>query len=71
MAQHPLAIPEVVKGLQNWKSNPGVRPKIHNKQMTTGSATNQPLQQRVTQLEKQVVTIMQELAKISNEKNVK
>jgi uncharacterized protein YlxW (UPF0749 family) len=66
MAIHPLAIPEVIKGLQNWKSNSNERPKIHNKQMNTGSQTNQSLQQRVTQLEDQVATIMQELAKISD-----
>ncbi len=66
MSQHPLAIPEVIKGLQNWKSNSSERPKTHNKQMSTGSATKQSLQQRVTQLEDQVATIMQELAKISD-----
>jgi hypothetical protein len=68
MSQHPLSIPEVIKGLQHWKSNPGTRPKIHNNKMTSGSATNQSLQQRITQLENQVTTIMQELAKISNDK---
>jgi hypothetical protein len=66
MAQHPLAIPEVIKGLQKWKSNPSDRPKIHKKQITKGSVTNQSLQQRVTQLEAQVATIMQELAKMSD-----
>jgi hypothetical protein len=69
LAQHPLAIPEVIKGLQHWKSNPSSRPKIHNKQMSTGSATNQSLQQRVTQLEDQVAAIMQVLAKRSDENN--
>ena len=69
MAQHPLAIPEVIKGLQNWKSNPSTRPKTYKKQMTTGSAANQSLQQRVTQLENQVATIMQELAKMSYKKS--
>ena len=69
IAQHPLAIPEVVKGLQHWKSNSNGRPKTNNKQQTnTGSQTNQSLQQRVTQLEAQVATILQELAKLSDEK---
>ena len=66
LAQHPLAIPEVVKGLQHWKSNPSGRPKIHNKQINTASATNQSLQQRVTQLEAQVAIIMQQLKKVAD-----
>lgn len=69
MSQHPLAIPEVIKGLQHWKSNPTTRPKINNKHMSTDSTTNQSLQQRVTQLENQVANIMQELAKMSDDKN--
>jgi hypothetical protein len=69
MAKHPLGIPEVIKGLQNWKSNPKIRPKIHHKQMTTSSESNQSLQQRVTQLENQVANIMQQLAKMSDEKS--
>jgi paraquat-inducible protein B len=68
MSQHPLAIPEVIKGLQSWKSNASARPKIHNKQINTGSATAPTLQQRVTQLETQVTQIMQELTKLSNER---
>lgn len=64
MSEHTLAIPEVVKGLQHWRSNPSVRPTIQTKQ----KATNQSLQQRVTQLEKQVASIMQELSKLSDEK---
>ena len=68
MSQHSLAIPEVVKGLQHWRSNPSVRPTIQTKQKATSSATNQSLQQRVTQLEKQVASIMQELSKLSDEK---
>ena len=72
IAQHPLAIPEVIKGLQRWKSNPSIRPKTPNKQVKidplTDPLTGQSLQQRVTQLENQVATIMQELAKISVEK---
>jgi hypothetical protein len=69
MAQHPIAIPEVIKGLQNWKSNPSIRPKNQHRQMTTDSATNPSLQQRVTQLEAQVATIMQQLAKLSDKKS--
>jgi uncharacterized protein YceH (UPF0502 family) len=68
MAQRPLAIPEVIKGLQKWKSNSGARSKTHNKQINTKSATDLSLQQRVTQLEAQVATIMQELAKMSDDK---
>jgi len=66
LAQHPLAIPEVVKGLQHWKSNPSGRPQIHNKQINTASVTNQSLQQRVTQLEAQVAIIMQQLKKVAD-----
>ena len=66
MAQHPIAIPEVIKGLQNWKSNPGSRPNPYKKTILTESATTLSLQQRVTQLEAQVATIMQELADIKN-----
>jgi hypothetical protein len=69
MAHHPLAIPEVIKGLQHWKSNSNVRPKIHNKQINTGTTTNQSLQQRVSQLEAQVATIMQQLTKMSDDKS--
>jgi predicted ATP-grasp superfamily ATP-dependent carboligase len=69
MAHHPLAIPEVIKGLQHWKSNSNVRPKIHNKQISTGTTTNQSLQQRVSQLEAQVATIMQQLTKMSDDKS--
>jgi hypothetical protein len=68
VAQHPLAIPEVIKGLQRWKSNPGTRPKMQNKQPKTDPVTEQSLQQRVTQLETQMTAIMQQLAKISEEK---
>jgi hypothetical protein len=66
LAQHPLAIPEVVKGLQHWKSNPSGRPKIPNKQINTASVTNQSLQQRLTQLEAQVAIIMQQLKKVAD-----
>jgi hypothetical protein len=66
ISQHPLAIPEVIKGLQNWKSSPIARPKAHKQQMRTDSTTNQSLHQRVTQLENQVAEIMQQLAKISD-----
>lgn len=66
VAQHPLAIPEVIKGLQRWKSSPDIRPKIHNKQISANPSSDQSLQQRVTQLETQVATIMQQLAKMSN-----
>lgn len=68
MAQHPLSIPEVIKGLQNWKSNPSARPKPQNQQMNTTSTINQSLQQRVAFLEEQVTNIMQELAKMSDKK---
>jgi hypothetical protein len=68
MAQHPLSIPEVIKGLQNWKSNPDARPKIHHKQINNESATPPSLQQRVTQLEAQVALIMQELVKVRDNK---
>jgi hypothetical protein len=69
IAQHSLAIPEVIKGLQRWKSNPGIRPNTQSKQIRTNPLTEQSLQQRVAQLEDQVATIMQSLAKISDEKN--
>lgn len=62
MAHHPISIPEVIKGLQNWKSNPSIRPNTHNKQVGAELTTNQSLQQRVAQLEDQVATIMQQLA---------
>ena len=68
MAQHPLAIPEVIKGLQNWKSNPSSRPKNQNKQMSSASPSNNSLQQRVAKLENQVAKIMQQLAKVSDGK---
>jgi hypothetical protein len=66
MAQHPLTIPETIKGLQRWKSNPSTRPKTPNKQKLAVSASDKSLQQRVTQLENQVATIMQELARITD-----
>ena len=66
VAQHPLTIPEAIKGLQHWKSNPSTRPKIHNKQKIAVSVSDKSLQQRVIQLETQVAAIMQELAKMSN-----
>ncbi|WP_232787575.1 hypothetical protein [Paraglaciecola sp. MB-3u-78] len=71
MAHHPLAIPEVIKGLQHWKSNSNVRPKIHNKHTNTGSETNLSLQQRVTKLEAQVATLMQQLTRMSDEISTK
>ena len=66
MAQYPLAIPEVIKGLQNWKSNSNSRPKFQKQQMGTVSTNTPSLEQRLTQLESQVVRIMQEMAKKSN-----
>lgn len=70
LSPHPLSIPEVIKGLQSWKSNPSIRPKNHIKQKNCASETNQSLQQRVTQLEEQVASITQTLAKILQEKNI-
>ena len=67
MAHHPLAIPEVIKGLQHWKSNSNARPKTHNTQINTGSTTNQSLQQRVSKLEAQVATMMKQLTKMPDE----
>jgi hypothetical protein len=69
LAQHPLAIPEVIKGLQSWKSNPSLRPKTHHKKINTDSTTSQSLQQRVAQLEAQVTTIMQQLANVPDKKS--
>jgi hypothetical protein len=69
MAQYPLAIPEVIKGLQSWKSSTRNRPKVHHKQINTGSTTELSLQQRVAQLEAQVATIIQERSKVQDEKN--
>ena len=68
MAKQPLSIPEVIKGLQQWKSTPNNRPKAESSHKPINSAPNQSLQQRVTQLEEQVASIMLELAKISKEK---
>jgi hypothetical protein len=67
-SQLSLAIPEVIKGIQVWKSNSSSRPNVSNKPIETISETKQSLQQRVTQLEVQVATIMQELANISEQK---
>jgi|TARA_B110000240_G_C13410528_1_gene414986 hypothetical protein len=68
-AQHPLAIPEVIKGVQRWKSHPGLRPKTHHKKVNTRSTASQSLQERVSQLEVQLTTIMQELDRIKDQKN--
>ena len=47
--------------------------KSQHKQLNDGSATNQSLQQRVSQLETQVATIMEQLIRmsdgVSNKKN--
>jgi hypothetical protein len=67
MAHHPLAIPEVIKGLRHWKADSNVRPKVQHKQINDGSVTNQSLQQRVSQLETQVATIMEQLIRMSDE----
>jgi hypothetical protein len=68
MAKHPLAIPEVIKGLQHWKSNPNTRPKTQNQPVNTQPSNSPLLQQRVALLETQVAFLMQQLAKISDEK---
>jgi hypothetical protein len=67
VSQRSLAIPEVIKGLQNWKSSSGVRPAPLNRQINSRPTTEQSLQQRVTKLEAQVATIMQQLANLSDE----
>lgn len=69
-SQHSLAIPEVIKGIQLWKSNSASRPNISNKPIETVSENKKSLQQRVTQLEEQVALIMQKLANISDEKKL-
>ena len=64
MSQHPLAIPEVIKGLQNWKSNSSDRATPQKQKISTAATSNQSLQQRVVQLESQVADIMQQLQKM-------
>ncbi|WP_252732056.1 hypothetical protein [Paraglaciecola arctica] len=66
MSQRTLAIPEVIKGLQNWKSSASNRPLTKNKQVLTETKTEQTLQQRVTTLETQIALIMQQLANMSD-----
>ncbi|WP_339722937.1 hypothetical protein [uncultured Paraglaciecola sp.] len=66
LSQRTLAIPEVIKGLQNWKSSSGGRPPLTNPQLNTRSTTEQTLQQRVSKLEAQVATLMQQLANLSD-----
>lgn len=65
-ATHPLSIPDVIKGLQHWRSNPQARPKTSTIEALAPSNTNQSLQQRVTELEKQVAQLVADLAKLSN-----
>ena len=68
MAVQPLAIPEVIKGLQLWKANPTVRPAATVKQKRDISPSEKSLQERVTQLEHQIATITQTLAQITANK---
>ncbi|WP_299074157.1 hypothetical protein [uncultured Paraglaciecola sp.] len=69
IAQQPLTIPDVIKGLQHWKSNPSSRPKIQNEQQRFEIESDVSLQQRVVQLENQVATIMQQLAQRTDKKS--
>ena len=68
MSKHPLAIPEVIKGLQHWKSNPNTRPKTQNQPVNTQPSNTPSLQQRVALLETQVASLIQQLAKISDKR---
>ena len=71
MAKHSLPIPEVIKALQHWKSNPNARPKHHPVKETSSCADKASLEQRVTQLENQIVTIMQELTNMQELAKIK
>ena len=67
-AAQPLAIPEVIKGIQFWKANPNTRPAATVKQKPKISGTEKSLQERVAQLEAQISTITQTLTQITAEK---
>lgn len=64
-ATKPITIPEVIKALQHWKSNP----KQARKAMTEDKApttAHKTLEQRVDELEMQLSQVIQELKNLRN-----
>lgn len=64
MAHQPLSIPEVVKGIQRWKANPDVRPKISDTKKQQTTEIPKSLEQRVSELEAQVKTLTETIAQL-------
>lgn len=65
MSKHPLGIPEVVKALQHWKSNPKSRPPSSVAIPPSNVLPEPSLEQRVTELEAKVAQMDQLLAELS------
>lgn len=71
MAKKPLGIPEVVKALQHWKSNPRSKPQSSATISTSNTPSKPSLEQRVFELESQVAKMSQLLAELNAAKTTK
>lgn len=60
-ASIPLSIPEVIKAIQHFKTNPEHRPTPSKDESQKQLATGQSLEQRVNQLEGQLTDILTEI----------
>ncbi|WP_158967054.1 hypothetical protein [Paraglaciecola sp. L3A3] len=66
LANKPLSIPEVIKGLQRWKSSPSKEKKdILPTELAPQSEKS--LEQRVEELERQLASVMQQLANLQRQ----
>ncbi|MEP0356601.1 MAG: hypothetical protein ABJH06_08635 [Paraglaciecola sp.] len=60
-ASMPLPIPEVIKAIKHFKANPGQRPSPSMDESKEKQVTPQSLEQRVNQLEQQLLSIINEV----------
>ena len=65
LSQQPLRIPEVIKALQHWKTNPVAPPKSSTIKFNNTHSLEQSLEQRVAELESQVAQMSQLLNELN------
>jgi hypothetical protein len=68
-ASMPLPIPDVIKAIKHWKANPEYRPTSQKAEIQKKTPPPQKLEQRVTQLEKQLADVLNEMAVLKSKIN--
>ncbi|MFT2091622.1 hypothetical protein [Paraglaciecola sp. 2405UD69-4] len=68
-AARPLPIPEVIQAIKHWKANPEYKPSLVKFEPEEKPAIELLLEQRVSHLERQLETIMNEIALLKSKFN--